>query len=56
VRSHSQQLVVDTEQIAQLSNMGSLSVIDGHITAPDTPGIEPHPDWDELERKAVLVV
>ncbi|MEM7535696.1 MAG: enolase C-terminal domain-like protein [Chloroflexota bacterium] len=51
-----EQLVIDEPQIKGLRNLGPLSVIDGYVTAPDTPGIEPHPDWAEVEANAVLVV
>ena len=49
-------LVVDTEQIQGLKDQGAMSVIDGYMTASDEPGIGPQPDWDEIERSAVLVV
>ena len=51
-----EQLVIDSEQIQSLSDLGPLSVIDGYLTAPTEPGLEPHPDWDEVEKKAVLIV
>lgn len=33
-----------------------MSVIDGYMTASDEPGLGPQPDWEEIERSAVLVV
>lgn len=49
-------LVIDSEQIEGLKNMGPLSIIDGYLTVPDEPGAGPQPDWAKVERKAVLVV
>ena len=51
-----EQLVINTEQIKGLASQPELPVIDGYITAPDEPGIAPHPDWSEIEAKAVQVV
>lgn len=49
-------LVVNEDQIKGLKDQGDLSVIDGHITAPSEPGLQPHPDWGRVESEAVLVV
>ena len=49
-------LVIDTEQIQGLKDRGAMSVIDGCMTASNEPGLGPQPDWDEIERHAVLVV
>jgi L-alanine-DL-glutamate epimerase-like enolase superfamily enzyme len=49
-------LVVDSEQIKGLKNLGARSVIDGYMTASDDPGLGPQPDWDEIARNAVVVV
>ena len=49
-------LVIDTEQIKGLNDQGHSSVIDGYMTASDKPGLGTEPDWDRLERDAVLVV
>ena len=51
-----EELVINTEQILGLSSQGPLSVVDGYITVPEDPGIAPHPDWAELETRAVLIV
>ena len=51
-----EQLVINTEQIHGLSDMGPLSVVDGYVTVPEAPGAGPQPDWDEVEKRAVLVV
>jgi L-alanine-DL-glutamate epimerase-like enolase superfamily enzyme len=51
-----EQLVIDSEQIQGLTDLGVLSVVDGYVTAPDEPGIAPHPDWAEIEKRAILVV
>lgn len=51
-----EQLVVDSEQIRGLKDMGPLSIVDGYVTAPDTPGVGPQPDWDQVEKTAVLTV
>lgn len=48
-------LVVDSEQIKGLKDLDVLPVVDGWVTAPTTPGLGEHPDWDELERRAVAV-
>jgi L-alanine-DL-glutamate epimerase-like enolase superfamily enzyme len=49
-------LIIDTEQIKSLKDQSVLSVVDGYITAPETPGIGIQPDWAELEQRAVRVV
>jgi L-alanine-DL-glutamate epimerase-like enolase superfamily enzyme len=49
-------LVIDEKQIKGLKDQGDLAVIDGHITAPSTPGLQPQPDWAKVEAEAVLVV
>jgi L-alanine-DL-glutamate epimerase-like enolase superfamily enzyme len=49
-------LVLDTEQIKGIKSQGDLAVIDGYITAPEEPGIEPHPDWATIEKEAVAIV
>jgi L-alanine-DL-glutamate epimerase-like enolase superfamily enzyme len=51
-----EQLVIDSEQIGGLADLGALSVVDGYVTAPEEPGIEPHPDWADVEKRAILVV
>jgi len=51
-----EQLVINSEQIAGLKDLGDLAVIDGYVTAPDTPGVQPQPDWDKLAASAVEVV
>jgi len=49
-------LVIDTEQIKGLKTLGANSVIDGYMTASSEPGLGRQPDWDAIERNAVLVV
>ena len=49
-------LVVDEEQIKGLKDLGDLAVVDGYITAPSDPGLQPQPDWVSIEKEAVLVV
>ena len=49
-------LVINTEQIKGLKTQDHLPVIDGYVTVPDEPGITPHPDWEEIEAKAVTIV
>jgi len=51
-----EQLVINTEQIKGLKDCGPLSIVDGYLTVPDTPGAGPQPDWDEVECQAVLTV
>ncbi len=51
-----EELVISTEQIKGLKSQGDLSIVDGYLTVPNTPGIAPHPDWKEIEAKAVLTV
>ncbi len=50
-----EELVINTEQIKGLKSKENLPVIAGYVTAPDTPGLTPQPDWAELERRAVEV-
>ena len=49
-------LVINTEQIKGLKDKGDKSVIDGYMTASDAPGLGAQPDWEEIERNAILVV
>lgn len=51
-----EELVINTEQIKGLRNKGPLSVVDGYVTAPEDPGVGPQPDWERVEREAVLIV
>lgn len=51
-----EELVIDTKQIRSLKKQGVLSVVDGFITAPETPGIYPQPDWPAIEKSAVQIV
>lgn len=53
--SYYEQLVINSEQIKALKKQGELSIVDGYVTAPDTPGIAPHPDWATIEKEAVLI-
>jgi hypothetical protein len=47
---------IDTEQIKGLKDQGPRSVIDGYMTASDEPGLGAQPNWEEIEREAILVV
>jgi L-alanine-DL-glutamate epimerase-like enolase superfamily enzyme len=49
-------LVIDSEQIKGLKDRGPMSVVDGYMIASDEPGTGPQPDWEEIERSAVLIV
>ncbi len=49
-------LVIDTEQIKGLKDLGPRSVIDGYMMASDDPGLGASPDWEKIEREAILVV
>jgi L-alanine-DL-glutamate epimerase-like enolase superfamily enzyme len=49
-------LVINSDQIKGLKTITELPIIDGYVTAPDKPGIQPHPDWNALAKQAVLVV
>lgn len=51
-----EQLVWSSDQIKGLKNQDQLAVVDGYITAYEEPGVIPHPDWDDVEKKAVLTV
>jgi L-alanine-DL-glutamate epimerase-like enolase superfamily enzyme len=51
-----EELVINTEQILRLKTNGPLRIVDGWLTVPDEPGLGPHPDWAEIEAKAVLAV
>ena len=49
--------MIDSEQIKGLpTDKQSGSVIDGYVTTPDEPGLGEQPDWEELEKRAVLIV
>lgn len=51
-----EELVISTKQIKGLATKKDLPIIDGFVTAPSSPGLSPHPDWADVEKKAVLVV
>jgi len=51
-----EQLVIDSEQIKELKNMGPLSIVEGYLTVPEDPGAGPQPDWAQIEKNAVLIV
>ncbi|MCD6521134.1 MAG: racemase [Anaerolineae bacterium] len=51
-----EQLIINTEQIKNLKNMGPLSIVEGYLTVPEEPGVGPQPDWAQVEKQAVLVV
>lgn len=51
-----EQLVIDEAQIRELRYMKELPVIDGRITADNTPGLFPEPDWEWLEKTALYKV
>ena len=51
-----EQLVINEAQIRELRYMKELPVIDGRITADNTPGLFPEPDWEWLEKTALYKV
>jgi L-alanine-DL-glutamate epimerase-like enolase superfamily enzyme len=51
-----EQLVFDEAHIRSLSKMGVLSIVDGVLTAPDTPGLGFEVDWERVETTAVARV
>jgi L-alanine-DL-glutamate epimerase-like enolase superfamily enzyme len=51
-----EQLVMSSAQIQRLATMAELPVVDGFITVPETPGLGFEPDWNHLERTALLIV
>ena len=51
-----EQLVFSTEHIKRLRKQRELPIIDGFITAPETPGLGLDVDWATLEKTALAVV
>jgi L-alanine-DL-glutamate epimerase-like enolase superfamily enzyme len=51
-----EQLVFSTEHIKGLRKQNELPIIDGFITAPETPGLGLDVDWAALEKIALAVV
>ena len=51
-----EELIKTSEQISTLAQRTDIPVIDGFVTAPDAPGIAPHPDWAEIEALAVQII
>ncbi|MAE62133.1 MAG: racemase [Planctomycetaceae bacterium] len=49
-----EELVIDEPQIKSLATQSELPIVDGFITAPDTPGIGPEPDWSQIQKDAVM--
>jgi L-alanine-DL-glutamate epimerase-like enolase superfamily enzyme len=50
-----EQIVIDEAHIRGLKSQAHLPIIDGNLHVPQEPGLEPHPDWDELEKAAILI-
>ena len=48
-----EQIVYDADHIAQLGNMGPLSIVDGILTIPDTPGLGYEFDPEDLDARAI---
>jgi L-alanine-DL-glutamate epimerase-like enolase superfamily enzyme len=48
-----EQLVIDTDQINGLKDLGPLAIIDGHLTVSSAPGLGYNHDWAELDRTAL---
>jgi len=51
-----EQLVFSTEHIKRLRKLNELPIIDGFITAPETPGLGLDIDWAVLEKTALAVI
>jgi len=51
-----EELVISTKQIKELRKRKDMPIIDGYVTAPSAPGLQPHPDWKAIAKRAVLVV
>ena len=51
-----EQLVFSTEHIKGLRKQNELPIIDGFITAPETPGLGLDVDWAALDKTALAVV
>jgi L-alanine-DL-glutamate epimerase-like enolase superfamily enzyme len=51
-----EQIVMDGEHIKRLKDSGPLSIVDGYLTVPETPGAGPQPDWEEVKARAALIV
>lgn len=48
-----EQLVINEDQIRGLTDLGTLSIIDGNLNVSDAPGIEPERDWDKIDATAL---
>jgi L-alanine-DL-glutamate epimerase-like enolase superfamily enzyme len=51
-----EQLVIDEARIRGLKDQPHLPIVEGRLQVPQEPGLEPHPDWEALQRSAVLIV
>jgi len=51
-----EEIVINEPDIRGLKNRTHLRIVDGFIEAPSEPGIIPHPDWEEIEKMASVVV
>jgi L-alanine-DL-glutamate epimerase-like enolase superfamily enzyme len=51
-----EQLVFSSAHIASLRQSPALPIVDGWITAPETPGLSGEMDWDRLEKQALAIV
>jgi L-alanine-DL-glutamate epimerase-like enolase superfamily enzyme len=50
-----EQLVISSDQIRGLKNLGPLSIEGGLLTVPEAPGLGLEPDWPALERNALAI-
>jgi len=51
-----EKIVTDSAQIKGMRNNGEISIVDGWLTAPERPGIDIQPDWEEVARTASYVI
>ena len=45
-----------TDHIKALKKQKELPIVDGFVTAPETPGLSADIDWTELEKTALAVI
>lgn len=51
-----EQIIIDEEHVRGLATQAELPIIDGFVTAPETPGLGQEFDWTAIENRAVQVI
>ena len=51
-----EQIIMNEEQMKGLAGLGPLAIVDGMLTASDEPGVGYHPDFADLDKRALAKI